>query len=103
MGSKAPAKTQYRAIGDNNLWAPVAWTRFPWTGILAISGAHLGIAVCVAMLVISDGAEATACTYQPTLYLSIAYTLTNMCLSAAFDRGVIINWWRKALGPKTTV
>jgi hypothetical protein len=68
-------------------------------GALLIS--ILGVAASVGILVASDGQPISKWKYQPTVYLSIASTITNIALHFAFTEGVTTAWWRKALKPNT--
>ncbi|KAK4612916.1 hypothetical protein CLAFUR0_13216 [Fulvia fulva] len=80
-----------------NAWQPGFLRRIPWGGISCLFGVLCCIVVNSAILATSNGAPITSWKYPPSLYLSVAYTLGNILLSAAFSQGLTIYWWRKAL------
>ncbi|MCJ1340724.1 hypothetical protein MMC09_006020 [Bachmanniomyces sp. S44760] len=77
--------------------------RLPWLGLGAIIGSILGTAASVAILIASNGKPIASWTFQPTVYLSIASTLTNIMISFALSQGVNIAWWRRAMRSQTQV
>jgi len=82
-------------------WQPGFFRRIPWSGLLCLFGALLGVVASIAILRASDGAPISDWRYSPTVYLSISYTITNILLAVALGHGVTISWWRKALGTET--
>src|SRR5437764_8509578 len=87
----------YHSGGGGQAWHPGALVRFPRLGIGALVGSILGIVASVAILIASDKKPILDWTFQPTVYLSIASTLTNITLYFAFTKGVTISWWRRAM------
>lgn len=71
-------------------WQPGIWRRLPWGGISAIVGAILAIGAAVSILLMSDGALISDWRYPPTVYISIAYTISNVLLTAALSEGVTV-------------
>lgn len=75
----------------------------PWIGFSLLLGSLFGIIAAVLVLVCSNGNPISEWKYQPTVYLSVAYTITNALLAAALAHDATISWWRKVIGPKTTL
>ncbi|KAF3484459.1 uncharacterized protein GIQ15_03783 [Arthroderma uncinatum] len=87
--------------GEGNPWRPGVAARLPWLSLGALLVSILGGGASVGILVASNGQPISKWKYQPTVYLSIAYTITNIALQFAFTEGVTTAWWRKALKPDT--
>lgn len=87
----------YNQVGRGQAWHSGALVRFPWLGMGALLGSVLGIAASIAILIASDKKPISDWTFQPTVYLSIASTLTNITLYFAFTKGVTISWWSRAM------
>jgi hypothetical protein len=92
-----PTPTVYDPPVRSQAWHSGAVVRFPWLGIGALLGSVLGIVASVVILIVSDKKPISDWTFQPTVYLSIASTLTNITLYFAFTKGVTISWWRRAM------
>jgi len=84
-------------------WLPGKTNRIPWAGICLLLGSLCGLIAATLVLVLSNGDSITSWKYRPTVYLSIAYTITNTLLAAALAQGATIAWWRKASGTRTTL
>lgn len=93
--------TIYNPVGRGQAWHSGALVRFPWLGIGALFASILGIVASIAILIASDKKPISDWTFQPTVYLSIASTLTNITLYFAFTKGVTISWWRRAMKDET--
>lgn len=87
----------YDGVDSRRSWKPGFLPRLPWLGLLALLGAICGIAAAVGILVTSDGNPITSWTIQPTVWLSVATTATNMLLHFALAEGVNVAWWRQAM------
>jgi len=87
--------------GGGNPWSPGVAARLPLLSLGALLISILGGAASVGILVASNGQPISKWKYQPTVYLSIASTITNIALQFAFTEGVTTGWWRKALKPDT--
>ncbi|CAK4032791.1 Hypothetical predicted protein [Lecanosticta acicola] len=98
---KSPEITYTSMHNNYKPWQPGAFRRIPWSGLGCLVGAVLGMIAAIAILRASDKAPITSWRYPPTVYLSIAYTISNILLAGAFGQGVTINWWRKALQDNT--
>ncbi|ERF74689.1 hypothetical protein EPUS_00819 [Endocarpon pusillum Z07020] len=81
-------------------WHPGFLARFPWLGLGALLGSTLGVILSVIILIISDGAPISGWRFQPTVYLSIASTATNIMLHFALTEGARVAWWRQAMKGK---
>lgn len=90
-------------MAENAPWKPGAFARLPWTGFAALGGAVGGIVGSVAVLVVSNGKPITDWRFQPTVYLSIISTLTNIMVHYALTQGVTVAWWALALKPDTRI
>lgn len=84
-------------------WQPGKLRRFPWAGFGCLMGALCGLIAGIAILIISHGDPIASWKIQPTFFLSIAYTMTNVLLAAALAQGATIAWWKKAIGEHTTL
>lgn len=95
----------YSAVnpGSGRPWSPGLFPRLPWLGLGALLGSVLGLGACVAILVVSNGQPVKDWVLQPTVYLSIAYTLTNIMLQYALTEGVNVAWWRRSMNSNTEV
>lgn len=87
--------------GGGNPWRPGVAARLPLLSLSALLISILGVAASVGILVASNGQPISKWKFQPTVYLSIASTITNIALHFAFTEGVTTAWWRKALKPDT--
>ena len=84
-----------------NPWHPGVFARLPWASFAALLGAICGVAGSIGVLVVSDGIPITRWSFQPTVYLSILSTITNIMVHYALADGVTTAWWTKALKPDT--
>ena len=66
-------------------------------------GALLGVAASVIILIQSNGQPTKKWSLQPTVYLAIASTITNIVLHFALTEGVTVAWWRRATKENTTI
>ena len=102
MPRKATESTAYSAVGaTHHAWEP-RLSRLPWKGLCALILAVAGVVVAVAILAVSNGDEVKHWRFQPTVYLAIASTVTNITVTYALFEGVSISWWSKALKDGTT-
>ena len=98
------AKPTYSPVQrDRNPWSPGILARLPRLGIGALFGTLLGIAASIGILVASDNQPVSSWRYQPTVYLAIASTLTNILLHFALAEAVNVAWWVKTLRNRTSV
>ncbi|KIY01985.1 uncharacterized protein Z520_02123 [Fonsecaea multimorphosa CBS 102226] len=99
----ASSTTTYTAIGPSQYhWRP-GLQHLPFKGLGALLLALAGVVVSIAILLASNGADVRRWRFQPTVYLSIASTLTNVTITFALLEGVTIAWWHRALKGGTTV
>ena len=77
-------------------------SRLPWRGLCALILSVAGAVVAFAILAVSNGDEVKHWRFQPTVYISIASTVTNITLTYALFEGVSVSWWSKALKDGTT-
>ncbi|EME85511.1 uncharacterized protein MYCFIDRAFT_206533 [Pseudocercospora fijiensis CIRAD86] len=98
------AQSAYKPLNNDpdhpsnmNPWQPGFFRRIPWAGISCLFAVLCCCVVEITILVASNGAHISSWKYAPSVYLSVAYTLSNILLSAAFTQGLTIHWWRKAL------
>ena len=78
-------------------WKTGFWRRLPWAGHLALIATLVASAFMIQILVTSDGQPIDSWTYQPTVLLSITYTLANLALQYALTQAITVAWWVKAL------
>jgi hypothetical protein len=88
---------------NRNPWRPGAFARLPWLGLGALVGTIAGVAASIAILVASDGVSILEWSFQPTVYLSITSTVTNVMIFFALSEGVTAAWWSRALKQDTEV
>ncbi|KAH8822087.1 hypothetical protein F5884DRAFT_769927 [Xylogone sp. PMI_703] len=86
---------------EGDEWSPGVWKQFPCQGVLALFGCVACIAASIAVLVVSDGQPTSSWTLSPTVYLAFLMAGTNMLARLAFNKGVTIAWWYKALRGST--
>jgi len=89
--------------GPRNPWRTNPFRRLPWLGFAALVGALLGVVASVFILIKSNGQPTKKWTLQPTVYLAIASTVTNIALHFALTEGVTVAWWRRATKENTTI
>ncbi|KAI5358795.1 hypothetical protein Slin14017_G110780 [Septoria linicola] len=89
--------TQRPATSRMNPWQPGFAKRIPWGGISCLFGVFCCGVVEIAILLASNGRPIASWRYPPSLFLSMAYTIGNILLAAAFSQGLTVYWWRKAL------
>ena len=109
MNQKTPlahnvADHEYQVVGRRlDSWQPSFWRRIPWAGLSALSGALAGVLAAAILLNASNEQPTHDWTVQPTVYLAIFSTATNILLHFAFTRALTVAWWRRALGEDTTI
>jgi len=81
----------------SNPWHPGGFARLPWPAFAALLGAIGGIAASIAVLILSNRVPITEWSFQPTVYLSIISTITNIMIHYALAQGVTTAWWIRAL------
>ena len=103
MPQKVTESTAYSAVdpAQKHSWEP-RLSRLPWKGLCALILSIIGVVVAVAILVVSNGQEVKHWRFQPTVYLAIASTVTNITLTYALFEGVSVSWWCKALKDGTS-
>ncbi len=103
MVLKKAASTFYSVIGSTrSLWQPAS-THFPYSGFGALLLASAGVVVSVAILLASNGDDVRSWKFQPTVYISIASTVTNITVAYALFEGLNVAWWHKALKDGTVI
>ena len=99
----AASTTTYAAIGPSrHQWQP-GFQHLPWKGLGALCIALAGVVVSVAILLASNGDDVSRWRFQPTVYLSIASTITNIMNTYALFEGLTVAWWHKALKDGTSL
>jgi hypothetical protein len=84
-------------------WKTGLWRRFPHTGMLSVLAAILASVCMIYIVSTSDGKPINHWKYQPTVYLSITYTIANLALQYALAQAVTMAWWIKALKGDSSV
>ena len=103
MSTKHTSPSYYRAVEPGRPWQPGFWTRLPWLAVGALTLSLLGTAAFVGILIGSHGTPISAWRFQPTVYLSIAYTITHITLTFALAEGVNIAWWSRAIKKEANI
>lgn len=99
---KAHSTTYSAVVPSRFFWRP-GLTQLPYQGLGALLISLAGIVTSIAILLASDGADVRHWRFQPTVYIAIASTITNITLAFALFEGVGISWWYKALKDGTNV
>ena len=103
MSRKKGDNTAYSAIGDTqHRWEP-GLSKLPWRGLTALVLAVAGVVVAFIVLAVSNGDEVRHWKFQPTVYIAIASTVTNIAVTYALFEGVTVAFWAKAMKDGTTV
>ncbi|KAJ9632841.1 hypothetical protein H2204_007571 [Knufia peltigerae] len=103
MVFKKATRTIYSSVGSTRtLWQPNS-SHYPLSGFGALLLASAGTIVSVIILLVSNGDDINSWKFQPTVYLSIASTVTNVTVVYALFEGLTIAWWHKALKDGTTI
>jgi Protein of unknown function (DUF3176) len=90
-----------RSVETHEPWSPGVFARLPWLGFAALFGSILGIAASIGILIASNDRPITEWRIQPTVWLSVASTASNIMLHFALSEGVNVSWWRRAMLPQT--
>jgi hypothetical protein len=93
---------QGHGYSSTKSWSTGFWRRFPWTGMFSLIAAILASAFMVQIIAISDGRPINDWYYQPTVYLSMTYTIANLALQFALTQALTMAWWIKALKGDTS-
>lgn len=102
MSLKREARTAYTSLGSNHRWTP-GIRQTPYLGLGALLLAVVGVAVSAVILVASNNVEISSWKFQPTVYLSISSTVTNIATHYALWDGVTTAWWLKAMEDRTSI
>ena len=78
-------------------WNPSFIFRLPWLGIAAFLGPLASAASSIDILETSNGKPTSEWSIQPTVYLAISSTITNLILYLALAEGVNLAWRRRAM------
>src|SRR3954447_22562612 len=92
---------RHNTMNEGTPWSPGLFSQPPWLGFGALLGAILGIAASIGILIISNGQPIADWYVQPTVWLSIASTYSNIMLHFALAEGVNVAWWRRAMKEHT--
>ncbi|MDI1490039.1 MAG: hypothetical protein OHK93_001238 [Ramalina farinacea] len=107
MGRTPEDKLSYKygSVGAtaSNPWVTSPLRRLPWTGLGALLGALCTTIVSICILTESDGQPIDRWNVQPTVYLAIASTATNILTLYALHEAIRIAWWRRATQRNTTI
>ena len=95
--------SQYERVGGHRQWYPGLFYNIPWQGFGALLGAIVGLVAAVTILIGSDKQPISHWRVQPSVWLTVSYTLTNIFLAVALREGVTIAWWNEALRETGTV
>jgi len=87
--------------GTPHRWQSGLLARLPWRAILSLLGALLGVAGPAAFLVYSSQSPVSDWEFQPTVYLAIVSTLTNILLHLALSEGANVAWRVQAVTKPT--
>lgn len=103
----SPERTpSYTSINSQQPWSP-GWGRVPVRGAGALLISIIGIIFSAIVLSVSDGQTlenwSNHWTFSPTVYLSIASTITNITLHYALRDGMDVSWWKKSMASNTTI
>jgi len=94
-------KSAYVPISKVHRWQSGLLARLPWRAILSLLGALLGVAGPAAFLVYSSQSPVSDWEFQPTVYLAIVSTLTNILLHLALSEGANVAWRVQAVTKPT--
>jgi hypothetical protein len=94
--SSSTSQSRHGRLADTS-WMTGLWRRFPHTGMLSILTAILASTCMIYIVSTSDGKPINNWKYQPTVYLSITYTIANLALQYALAQAITMAWWIKAL------
>lgn len=96
-----PSKGPYASLDSAHSWRPGIFRRIPWSGISALFGAFCATMAAIGILVASDGMQIQNWKYPPTVYLSVAYTISNILVAAAFSEAVTVSQERDCTKTRT--
>ena len=103
MPRKAADSTTYSVVGhSHHPWEP-GLSKLPYRGLGALFLSVAGVVVAIIVLLVSDGADVNRWRFQPSVYVAIASTVTNVTVAYALMEGVSISWWHKATKDGTNV
>lgn len=93
--SSESSKGEYRTA--QFAWKTGFWLRFPRTEVLSLLSAAIASSFMVHIVTLANNQPINSWRFQPTVYLSITYTIANIALQYALARAITIAWWVKAL------
>ena len=106
FSSRLKRQQSYRGIARRHAWTP-GLSQIPLLSTAALLISAVSIVFSAVVLAVSDGKTlhdwASHWTFTPTVYLSIASTITNITLHYALSDGLDVSWWRQSLRSDTNV
>ena len=106
ISSLLKRQQSYKGIARRHAWTP-GLSQIPLLSTAALLICAVSIVFSAIVLAVSDDQTlhdwANRWTFTPTVYLSIASTITNITLHYALSDGLDVSWWRKALSSNTNV
>ena len=103
MPRKAADSTAYSVVGhSHHPWEP-GLGKLPYRGLSALFLSVVGVVVAIIILLVSNGVEVNHWRFQPSVYVAIASTVTNVTMAYGLMEGVGIAWWYKAMKNGTNV
>ena len=106
ISSRFKRQQSYHGIARRHVWTP-GLGQIPLLSTAALLLSAISIVFSAIVLAVSDGKVlgdwADYWTFSPTVYLSIASTITNITLHYALSDGLDVSWWRRALASHATV
>jgi len=84
-------------------WLPGRSKHLPWQGIGALLGVLAGLATAVGILSGANEQRTSEWKLQPSVWLTVAYTITNLFLIMALREACTTAWWTTALCETGTV
>jgi len=100
------SSSSYKQIerqGTLHNWLPGKSHHVPWQGFGALLGVLAGLCTAVGILSGADQQRTSDWKLQPSVWLTVAYTITNLFLIMALREACTIKWWNDVLTESGTV
>ncbi|RSL51505.1 hypothetical protein CEP54_011367 [Fusarium duplospermum] len=97
LQQSAPIASDTSAKEQTIPWLAPSWRNFPYLASVCLLVAVLGMASAFLVLYLANDSPIDSWAIAPTVYLSIAATLSNSMLRAAFRSGSDRFWWSQLL------
>ncbi|KAI0149206.1 hypothetical protein BJ166DRAFT_601950 [Pestalotiopsis sp. NC0098] len=95
------ARSSVRAPFALRRWVPGVAQNMPWKFLLVLLGTFAWAGACIGVIYAADDSKVDSWRISPTVILAILGPLASIMLQYALSCGLVIVWWKSALGGTT--